>query len=56
MFFLSYTYNYIYIYMYFFFFFTAYGWPIRLEMQNPFFGPKSAHGTKGLNKEMKMKF
>ena len=24
-------------------FFTAYGWPVRLEIQNPFFGPKSAH-------------
>ena len=34
----------IYIYI---FFFIAYGWPVRLEMQNPFFGPKSAHGTKG---------
>ena len=33
------------IYMYIFS--TAYGWPVRLEIQNPFFGPKSAHGTKG---------
>ena len=32
----------IYIY-----FFTAYGWPVRLEIQNPFFGPKSARVTKG---------
>ena len=30
----------IYIYI-----FTAYGWPVRLEIQNPFFGTKSAHGT-----------
>ena len=37
----------IYIYIYIFFFFTAYGWPVRLEIQNPFFGTKSAHGTKG---------
>ena len=38
----------IYIYIYFFFFFfTAYGWPVRLEIQNPFIGPKSARGTKG---------
>ena len=28
-------------------FFTAYGWPVRLEIQNPFFGPKSARVTKG---------
>ena len=34
----------IYIY-----FFTAYGWPVRLEIQNPFFGPKSARVTKGFN-------
>ena len=26
----------IYIYI----FFTAYGWPVRLEIQNPFFWPK----------------
>ena len=32
----------IYIY-----FFTAYGWPVRLEIQNPFFGPKIARVTKG---------
>ena len=36
----------IYIYIYIFFF-TAYGWPVRLEIQKPFFGPKSAHVTKG---------
>ena len=34
----------IYIY-----FFTAYGGPVRLEIQNPFFGPKSAGVTKGLS-------
>ena len=33
--------------IYIFFFFTAYGWPVRLEIQNPFFGPKSARVTKG---------
>ena len=27
----------IYIYI---FFFTAYGWPVRLEIQTPFFWPK----------------
>ena len=32
----------IYIYL-----FTAYGWPVRLEIQNPFFGPKSSRVTKG---------
>ena len=31
----------IYIYIYFF---TAYGWPVRLEIQTPFFWPR---GTKG---------
>ena len=36
--------SYIYIYI---FFLIAYGWPVRLEIQNPFFGPKSAHVTKG---------
>ena len=35
------------LYIYTYFFFTAYGWPVRLEIQNPFFGPKSAHVTKG---------
>ena len=34
----------VYIYI---FFFTAYGWPVRLEIQNPFIGPKSTRGTKG---------